>query len=229
MFIQVEALVNPLDWQCSPGTRGRLIRSQLQVQTIRSAESTPASDCDTPSKHGENCLIHRSFVSLVIISFDIYEEPSLFADPLHHTNTCRNETTINNLINWSCSVKTKYYSPDCCRIKKSDITHATGGQENWEEVEWGTYISTHLENPQRFLDLSSDDLYIRNAAAHIVALPITVNAAWRATNTCNSWGTSASFYLHYFTAHSHHNQLKDEKEKKKLQMICTLIQLVRSL
>lgn len=133
---------------------------------------------------------------------------------MHHTNTCRNKTTINNLINWSCSVKTKYYSPDCCRIKKSNITHATGGQENREEVEWGTYISTHLENPQRFLDLSSDDLYIRNAAAHIVALPITVNAAWRATNTCNSWGTSASFYLHYFTAHSHHNQLKDEKEKK---------------
>lgn len=35
----------------------------------------------------------------------------------------------------------------------------------------------------KFSELSRDDLYIRYAAMHIVKLPITVSAAWSATNT----------------------------------------------
>lgn len=47
-------------------------------------------------------------------------------------------------------------------------------------------IAYRLWNRQRFLERSSDDMCIRKAAMHIVALPITVSAAWRATNTYTS-------------------------------------------
>lgn len=52
-----------------------------------------------------------------------------------------------------------------------------------------------MQTIQRFLEPSRDDLYIRYAAMHIVALPITVSAAWRATNTYNSLENPHSFHM----------------------------------
>lgn len=39
------------------------------------------------------------------------------------------------------------------------------------------------DDAQNFFDCFCVDLYIRKAAKHIVALPITVKTAWRATTT----------------------------------------------
>jgi hypothetical protein len=55
---------------------------------------------------------------------------------------------------------------------------------------------------QIFSELSWDDLYIRYAAMHIVILPITVSAAWIATNTYNSLQKTIHFICTAPISHS---------------------------
>lgn len=52
------------------------------------------------------------------------------------------------------------------------------------------YLEMLVWELHKFSELWRDDLYIRYAAMHIVKLPITVSAAWSATNTYNSWKNS---------------------------------------
>jgi hypothetical protein len=61
--------------------------------------------------------------------------------------------------------------------------------------------NTLMPKLHKFSELSPDDLYIRYAAMHIVTLPITVSAAWRATNTYNSLKNP----IHFICTTSHSN------------------------
>lgn len=77
--------------------------------------------------------------------------------------------------------------------QQRDLQIPANRWQNWKTEDIGLHSADTDRQIHRFLELSCDDLKIRNAAMHIVALPIAVNAACRATSICNSMKNTYQF------------------------------------